>query len=206
MTIREQKSQEINRRHQFIMTPFSTQSSLSLLLAMTIAAVTSCPLASGNDCQYEFEPYISASNTYDPVYLTVSANLIGLTNEGNDFRRSLNRYNNFEVGAESIEGSSQNACYAYSAGSDDSPAAYVGCTQYYEVQEHTGFQLNCRWNYTCDYDKNRIPQYLWRAECNATSSVAVNYPVPVVKRESCNTQSPWELVIETVPVACTCKN
>ena len=189
------------------MTPLSAQSSLSLLLAMAIAVVTCCPLGSGgNDCEYECEPYITASNTYDPVYLTVSATLVSLTNEGNYFRTAIDN-NNFEVGPKSINGSLQNACYAYSAGSNDSPAAYVGCTQYYEVQEHTddGSRLNCRWNYTCDYDKNRIPQYLWKADCNDTTSVAVNYPVPVVKRESCNTQSPWQLVIETVPVACTCK-
>ena len=80
--------------------------------------------------------------------------------------------------------------------------------------------LHCGWEYHCDYQKNRIPQYIWRAECTATSqeniqSIPVYYKIPILElsEESnlgkCNPfersdSGVWKWKQLEVPVACTC--
>lgn len=74
---------------------------------------------------------------------------------------------------------------------------------------------SCPWKYTCDYEKNRIPQYIWKAECESESNNAtlIYYPVPVLKprNASVNVSNPfiegntWRWEMEDVPVACICR-
>ena len=89
----------------------------------------------------------------------------------------------------------------------------------------------CSWNYTCDYNRNRIPQYLWQADCSrsspppelTTSATAdcecpryectpVFYKIPLLTLET-NTRNcdpfslqdaVWSWSLEEVPVACSC--
>jgi len=92
----------------------------------------------------------------------------------------------------------------------------------------------CSWNYTCDYNRNRIPQYLWQADCSNSSPPTeltrvsgatadcqectvyecepINYKIPVLMLESnprnCNPfslqEAVWSWEIKEIPVACSC--
>jgi len=94
----------------------------------------------------------------------------------------------------------------------------------------------CSWNYTCDYNRNRIPQYLWQADCSNSSPPTeltrvsgatadcqectvyecepINYKIPVLMLESnprnCNPfslqEAVWSWEIKEIPVACSCNN
>ena len=182
-----------------------TVSTIFLLLATVMANVYSCPLGSeAVDCQDECAAYRYAKDLNTPVYLSINATLSKLTNEGNTFRNSLSYDGGLypSVRPISTNRSAPSACYAAHANKT------VGCSQYFGIEEY-GYDehlLACPWKYQCDYDQNRIPQYLWIAHCNQTTSVTVNYPVPVLERESCNSLSPWTLVMKDVAVACTCKS
>ena len=163
---------------------------LLLLLATTILPTRSCTTS---DCQNECEAYIYAKTKKDPTDITIEATLSNLTNNDNDFIKISNLHlDRKDMPREGEE----NACYFNSNQTK-------GCTQYLDIAHEVGLQ--CPWTYQCDYNQNRIPQYLWRADCNSTTSVTVHYPVPVLKRESCNPLSQWQLVIEDTPVACACK-
>ena len=77
--------------------------------------------------------------------------------------------------------------------------AEIGCSQKLQVDG------TCSWTYQCDYDKNRLPLYLWRASCDSSTSETIYYTVPVLKcSDSCNPQPTWQLVMEKVPVGCSC--
>ena len=190
----------------------ATNLSAIFLLLITIAAKAhSCPLSSGGttDCQdHECEAYWYAKDARTPMYLSINATLSELTNELDTFRNSL--HNTGLYPSEESKDSPHVSCTAERR--DD--LTYEGCTQYFGIESYVNVDdeyfsgardLACPWTFQCDYNQNRIPQYLWRAECNATTAIAVNYRVPVLKRESCNSLSPWKLVMEEVPVACTCK-
>lgn len=80
--------------------------------------------------------------------------------------------------------------------------------------------LKCGFEYHCDYNRNRIPQYIWRAECLPTDdgveSIPVYYKVPVLEMSEnsreCNpfgagaNMGGWIWRQLEVPVACTCKD
>lgn len=90
----------------------------------------------------------------------------------------------------------------------------------------------CSWNYTSDYNRNRIPQYLWHADCSHSSPppelvtraredcrnrteykcTSVYYKIPVLTLDS-NTQNCnpfsiqdaiWSWKLEEIPVSCAC--
>ena len=81
-------------------------------------------------------------------------------------------------------------------------------------------RANCPWNYICDFDPHRIPQYLYLAECmelgtlSSSSSpsigVEVYYPIPVLRtvEPSCDplnsTTTTWKWDVQVIPVACVC--
>ncbi len=80
--------------------------------------------------------------------------------------------------------------------------------------------LKCGFEYHCDYNRNRIPQYIWRAECLPTVSgveaIPVYYKVPVLEMrdniQDCNPFGEganfggWMWTQLEVPVACTCRD
>ena len=165
-------------------------SAIAMLLATCALLSRACPLSSPiEDCQNECEPYTNATSLSTPKTLNVIARLSSLTNNKEDFY-----YTNGNLILRDETTDNQNiACYARKNGNK-------GCVH----NLRTDANLQCPWTYQCDYDKNRIPQYLWKADCNHTTSETIYYPVPVLKRDSCSQQSDWELVIEKVPVACAC--
>ena len=89
----------------------------------------------------------------------------------------------------------------------------------------------CSWNYTSDYNRNRIPQYLWHADCSHSlpppglrgtrddcvgepyyECTPVYYKIPVLMLDS-NTQNCnpfsiqdaiWTWRLEEIPVSCAC--
>ena len=73
---------------------------------------------------------------------------------------------------------------------------------------------SCPWRYTCDYEENRIPQYLWRAECesSARNATLAYYSVPILKPKYDVSESnpftdinTWKWEMQKVPVACVCQ-
>ena len=72
---------------------------------------------------------------------------------------------------------------------------------------------SCPLKYNCDYDPQRIPQYLYHAECLETlnHSRLVYYPIPVLKtvEPSCDalhsTNTTWRWEMQVIPVACVCE-
>ncbi len=89
--------------------------------------------------------------------------------------------------------------------------ARTGCAFDVAVNTTSDGSLLCPWRYECDYDKNRIPQYMWRARCFDSgdyTSRPVSYRVPTLKLDNiCNpfqTNMSWRLEIVDVPVACVC--
>lgn len=89
----------------------------------------------------------------------------------------------------------------------------TGCGEEIVVNNTEDGSLLCPWKYDCDYDKNRIPQYLWKARCLNTTAHAsrlITYRVPILKLDNiCNpfqTNMSWKLEVIEVPVACVCVN
>ena len=159
----------------------------SALLATALCGllVKACPLGSSPDCQQECQAYKEAKAATCPMYLNVTATLSEFTNIPQEFDHKLGT--DFEE--DTMDGVTEEACYLGDAD--------TGCSEFLEV--------NKAWNYTCDYNNNRIPLYLWKASCNETISKTIYYPVPVLKRnDSCNPQPTWQLVMEKVPVGCSC--
>jgi hypothetical protein len=148
-----------------------------------------CPLGSSSDCNQECQAYKDAKAAISPIYLNVNATLRDFTNIPDQFNQKIGtRYE-----TDSIRNVAGQACYHKSN-------AEVGCKEIIEVEEGV-----CTWTYECDYDKNRLPLYIWRASCGSESQT-IYYPVPVLKRsDACNPQPTWQLVMEKVPVGCRCQ-
>jgi hypothetical protein len=116
------------------------------------------------------------------MYLNVDATLSDFTNTPREFNRKIGTHYEFDSSPNVIG----QACYHKSN-------AIVGCKEFIEVEED--------WTYECDYDKNRLPLYIWKASCGRKSQIY--YPVPVLKRSNaCNPQPTWQLVMEKIPVGC----
>ena len=144
-----------------------------------------CTTVTADECQEECYAYKQANAETQPTYLNVKATLSEFTITPDDFNSKLGT--DFEE--DRLDGVTGEACYLTNAD--------TGCTEFLKV--------NKAWNYICDYNKNRIPLYLWKASCNKTISETIYYPVPVLKRnDSCNPQPTWQLVMEKVPVGCSC--
>ena len=160
-----------------------------LATALCNLLVQACPIGSSTECLQECHAYKEAKNATSPAYLNVNATLSDFLNNPDEFNQQLGT--DYEL--DSISGVQGQACYHESN-------AEVGCKEYIEVDG------TCSWTYQCDYDKNRLPLYIWRASCGSDSET-IYYPVPVLKRsDSCNPQPTWQLVMEKVPVGCSCRN
>ena len=153
--------------------------------------IKACPLI--GECREECYAYQVAKNTIGDSFLNVETVLRDFTNIPNEFNDKIGQ----DYHEDRISGNSTGeACYQANAN--------LGCTEVFKV---AGTSCTGQWTYQCDYDKNRLPLYLWRALCNETTSDTVYYTVPVLKRnDSCNPQPRWQLVMEKVPVGCTCKH
>ena len=160
----------------------------SVLLATALCGllVKACPLGSRSECQQECHAYKEAKNATSSIYLNVNATLRNFLNSPYDFNRKLGT----DYEKDGIPGVTGEPCYTANADK--------GCTHFLEVDGA------CSWTYQCDYDNNRLPLYLWRASCGSDSET-IYYTVPVLKRsDSCNPQPTWQLVMEKVPVGCSC--
>ena len=161
-----------------------------LLLGTTVLLVqTQC---TADECSEECYAYKKAKASTCPKYLNVNAALRDFTYTPDEFKLKVGK----QYDVDRIPGVEEQPCY-----SESNPT--VGCNQFIEVE---GTSCTGEWKYTCDYNKNRLPLYMWKAECNSATSETIHYPVPVLKRDdSCNPQPTWQLVMEKVPVACVCK-
>ena len=161
------------------------------LLLVTIKLAACIPFPSNCTQDQECQAYNDAKAATRPVYLNVNATLSDFTNTPKEFNQKLGT--DYETdGTPDEEGfTGRHACYKNSN-------QEVGCREKIEVDRA------CSWDYQCDYDQNRLPLYIWRASCSSESQT-IYYPVPVLKRrDACNPQPTWQLVMEKVPVGCKC--
>lgn len=179
-----------------------------------------CPLMGNPTCttvsDQEVLNSLQASNVSNVmVDLAVSATLEDLLNEAGDFRwfqGTIPLYRRLPRNCNS--------------------SSVCGCNLTYSSHYDRlyGTPL-CSWSYTCNYDRNRIPQYLWQADCSRSSPPAeltasatsdcecpryecepIHYKIPVLTLGSnprnCNPfslQDPdWSWRLDEVPVACSC--
>ena len=192
MALEDQNTQHLNHTNDIdkahsSMTTIKLTATITVLLATAICGLLAeaCPLGSSPNCEQECQAYKEAEAVTSPVYLNVNATLSNFLNNPDEFNQKLGT----DYEKDSISGVQGQACYAASN-------AEVGCKEYIEVDGA------CSWTYQCDYDKNRLPLYIWRASCGNDSEII--YPVPVLKRsDSCNPQPTWQLVMEKVPVGCS---
>jgi hypothetical protein len=147
-----------------------------------------CPLSFSSDCNQECQIYEYIKAVTNSIYHNVSVILSDFTNTPREFNRKIGKRYEFD----SIPGIKGQACYHKSN-------AEVGCKEIIEVEEGA-----CSWKYECDYNKNRLPLYIWRASCNNTQTIY--YPVPILKySDACIPQPTWQLVMEKIPVGCRCQ-
>ena len=166
---------------------------LATVLCTVLTTAKACPLPSNCTRDQECQAYNDAKAATSPVYLNVNATLSDFTNTPDQFNQKLGtRYDADSIPDE--EGFiGRQACYKLSN-------QEVGCREKIEVDRA------CSWDYQCDYDQNRLPLYMWRASCSRNESQTIYYPVPVLKRrDACNPQPTWQLVMEKVPVGCKCQ-
>ena len=160
---------------------------ITVLCALLIA--TQVPLPSSCTRTQECQAYNDAKAATSPVYLIVNAILSDFTNIPDEFNQKLGT----DYEPDSIPGIEGQACYKNSN-------QEVGCREIIEVEERA-----CFWYYQCDYNQNRLPLYIWRASCSSESQT-IYYPVPVLKRrDACNPQQTWQLLMEKVAVGCKCQ-
>ena len=139
----------------------------------------------------ECQAYINAKAAISPVYLTVNATLSDFTNAPDEFNQKLGTDYQLNSIPDEEGFIGRQACYKLSG-------QEVGCRDIFEVDRA------CSWDYQCDYDQKRLPLYIWRASCSSESQT-IYYPVPVLKRrDACNLQPTWQLVMEKVPMGCKC--
>ena len=178
---------------------------LIVLLATTILLAKALPLNSTdeyqNECQNECQVYKSHEKMTTPSELNITATLSDLTNNNSYFQSVSPKLALEDMNSSSGGNDNVKACYK------NNPT--TGCT-HNQIVDDDKIKKECTWTYQCDYDQNRIPQYLWKADCNSATFETIYYPVPVLKYYfTCNPlagSSKWTLVIEKVPVSCACKN
>lgn len=153
-----------------------------------------------------FEPY----QIINPAFSS-STTLNGFNRFETTHASDFNRDHIIDLIAESARNSTQSCLLDNQAGQQ---------CKYKLVAKRYPAALHCGWEYHCDYEKNRIPQYIWKAQCTATSqeniqSIPVYYKIPILElsRESnpedCNPFERsdigvWKWKQLEVPVACTC--
>ena len=187
--------------------PFLT---ILLFLQGTLLTSWACPTLNGvdsNTCDecsvYDYVIYETSVNT---MFLNVNITIKEMTNEIKEFKSVLTHGSPTFYGREERTTTSP-PCYF----SRVSGTSRTGCGQEIKVNTTSDGSLLCPWTYECDYDKNRIPQYLWKAVCYSSGqypSRPISYRVPTLRLDNtCNpfqSNTSWKLKFEDVPVACVC--
>ena len=82
-----------------------------------------------------------------------------------------------------------------------------------ELKKDSELKLTCPWYVYLEYDENRIPQIMAKAECTCRECIKVagycekvyTY-VNVIRRYCTSAEYDYKLAMEPVPVGCTCKH
>ena len=177
---------------------------------------SACPLTDNQSCSPVDD--LTVRNTLQQssvkVRLAVSAMLGDLLNNAGRFRRF------------------HNAVPLYQENCNSNGSDVCGCNMTRQSR-FEGTPL-CSWDYKCDYNRNRIPQYLWQADCShsspppeltsgATSGCTectvyectpIYYKIPVLtlqldsNPQNCNPfslqEAVWLWELKEIPVACSC--
>ena len=92
-----------------------------------------------------------------------------------------------------------------------------GCSGFFNfTSRQTGVDTVCPWRYTCDFDPQRIPAFMFHATCDSASPRGnmwrglcdeVYAPVSYLRTESCYPLAAaqdraWSVITSLVPVAC----
>lgn len=192
---------------------------MEFLLATTLIfalsafpTVRGCPTVNGegNSCdECNVYDYLIHDFSGATMFLNVNISTDDIINSIQDFKRPVlsnvvPAYYGFE---ERVEGTDP-PCYFHS---DELNTVKTGCGEEITVNSTEEGFVVCPWKYECDYDKNRIPQYLWRATCLDSAeytSRPITYRVPILKLDNiCNpflTNLSWKQQVIEVPVACVC--
>ena len=171
-----------------------------------------CPTVNGegNSCEectvYDYLIHDFSGTT---MFLNVNISTNDIINGIQDFKRPVlsNVEPPYYGQEERVAGTNLPCSYQV----DGSDTVRGGCGEEITVNSTGDGLLVCPWKYECDYDKNRIPQYLWRATCLESTeftSRPITYRVPILKLDSiCNpflTNMSWRQQVIEVPVACVC--
>ena len=188
----------------------------TILIFLQAALLTSkaCPTSNGNtdSCETcDVYDYVMNQLSSTTMFLNINISRYDVINDIKAFKGPvLSKATPKYYGMEERLPETNPPCY-FDVG--NSGTLRTGCGQEIVVNGTEDGSLLCPWKYDCDYDKNRIPQYLWRARClNSTeySSRQISYRVPVLKLDNfCNpflTGMSWRLQVIEVPVACVCVN
>lgn len=172
-----------------------------------------CPVLNGNSNTCEecsVYDYVIHETSVNTMFLNVNITTHEIINEIKDFMGIFKGDGTLTFyGQKETRSGGDRPCHA-----DREPGvSRTGCAQDIAVNTTSDGSLLCPWRYECDYNKNRIPQYLWRARCfdsGEYTSRPVSYRVPTLKLDNiCNpfqTNMSWKLEIIDVPVACVCVN
>ena len=176
---------------------------------------SACPLTGNQSCSLVDD--LTVRNTLQEssmkVRLAVSATLGDLLNNAGRFRR----FHNVPLYQENCNSNGSDVC---------------GCNLTRQPRIE-GTPL-CSWDYKCDYNRNRIPQYLWQADCSNSSPpteltsgatagctectvyecTPIYYKIPVLtlqldsNPQNCNPfslqEAIWLWELKEIPIACSC--
>lgn len=166
-----------------------------------------CPLPANASCtECQLLRYIQLNRSRQlNISLNVAIDLALSQNTADNFQETINSDDRHDsISFELNQRDSVESCLLV-----DDPNAGSPCTHDFQK---TGAGLSCKWNYTCDYNPNRFPQYLWKAECMG-SAHPIFYQIPTLTLENksgsdclpfTGTQTVYKWGLEKVAVACSC--
>ena len=184
-----------------------------LLVLNAVVRGSACPVIGDQWCSpvNDLTVRTTLQDSNVKAQLTVNATLDDLLNKAGRFRR----FHNVPLYQENCNSNSSDLCHC-------------------NLTRQSRFEGTplCSWDYTCDYNRNRIPQYLWQADCSNSSPpteltsgatagctectvyecTPVYYKIPVLTLDSnprnCNPFSlqdaVWSWELKDIPVACSC--
>ena len=187
---------------------------VALFVLNIIVKSSACPVMGDLSCSpvSDFTVHSTVKGSYTKLHLAVNATLGDLLNNADTFKY----FNGNDL--------------MYKDMPDPCNSSLVnGCNLTRLDIPPQGIPI-CSWNYTSDYNRNRIPQYLWHADCSHSlpppgltgtrddctethyECTPVYYKIPVLTLDS-NTQNCnpfsiqdaiWSWRLEEVSVSCTC--
>ncbi len=188
--------------------------SLSLLLAIVMAAtIRACPTPScKRTTNCELFDHLSNTSRSAPADIITTVTLGDIVNPAftTDIPGFLDFiFNRLDYGLDKVGNFTQDCLL------DNPPEEQC---KYKIITVSRSHNMTCDFEYNCDYNRNRIPQYIWKANClpaaTGMRSVPVYYKVPVLEmRDNEGDCDPfaagasmrgWTWRQLEVPVACTC--